>query len=314
MKTKFLSVLAITAILFVSCGSDDEVTTEVNDGRVLFSSGVNAATPKVNAGGDQWNRDDVIGIYMVNKGTTTVAEGADNIAYINLLSTSYSATFTSVNGSKAIYYPVNIDQKVEFISYHPYNASVSNYVYPIDLTTQTSQTALDLMVAQKADNAGAGYDKTNQSPVSLVFDHQLVKIYLQVTKDASVNGSTVDINIKGMNTTADFDITNLSTGLTNEDNIADITPERVGNSDAHFYATLLPVATLDNSHIIEFTTGGNTYKWTINDAANNLNNVTSLDKGKFYTFKVKLQKNKVTVTGSINSWEPAGAATEGTAN
>lgn len=311
MRTKFLSVLAVTAILFASCGNDDEVTTEVNDGRVLFSSGVNVATPKVGGIlGNIWNNGDAIGIYMVENGGTTVAEGAANMKYTTT-STSTSATFTPGSPAQAIYYPVDITQKVDFIAYHPHNPSVTNYVYPVDVADQASQSAIDLMRAFANGMGNAGYDKTNASPVNLIFDHQLSKVILNVTAGDGVdNLNGLTIAIKGMNTTADFDLKGVG-GITNEAGAASssIAPFDAGSNK--YEAILLPVAL--TTQAIEFTVDGNTYSWTINNS-NNTNNVTSLEKGKIYTFNVTLMKHKVEVTGSINLWQSAGVPSTGTAD
>jgi hypothetical protein len=312
MRTKFLSVLAVTAILFASCSSDDEATTEVNDGRVLFSSGVNSTNLKVGGtGGDQWTLNDPIGIYMRDNtmGKDIVSE---NIEYkaTSLSNGDKNATFTSTT---PIYYPVNTPAKVDFVAYHPYQASVSNYVYKIDVSSakQASQTGIDLMRAYADGIGNAGYDKTNNSPVNLVFDHQLAKVIINVTAGTEVapDLNNLTVNIKGMNTTADFDL-NGTNGITNEGGQLDITPYRTPSTDT-FEAILLPVAL--TTQTIEFTVGGNTYKWTINSSSNS-NNVTSLVKGKIYTFNVTLKKTGMEVIGTISPWESAGAPTGGTAS
>lgn len=319
MRTRFLSVLAVTAILFASCGNDDEVTTEVNDGRVQFSSGVNAATPKVGgADGNEWSMNDPIGIYMRDNAAGK-AIVSDNIEYkaTSFTNNSKSATFTPANATETIYYPVNTPAKVDFVAYHPYQSGISNYVYKVDVSSakQASQTGIDLMRAYADNNDGTGakgYDKTNVLPVNLVFDHQLVKVKINVTAGAGVdNLNGLAVTIKGMDTTADFDLSGVN-GITNEAGAANssITPFNAGNNS--FEAILLPVSTL-TTETIEFTVGGNTYTWTINDT-NNSNNVTSLVKGKIYTFNVTVMKHAVEVTGSINKWVSAGDPTTGTAD
>lgn len=305
MKTRLLSVLAFIAILFASCSSDDNDSSQTNDGRVLFSSGINAATPKVWGGdpGDMWNQNDPIGIYMVDHGTTIVADNAENIEYkATTVSSDYkNATFTPTDGTQSIFYPMNVDKKVDFIAYHPYNASVSNYVYPVDLTIQDTPTNIDLMVSKISDNGGKGFDKTNALPVDFVFEHQLVKIILTVSKDYGVGDGTVDVKIKGMNRKADFDM--ISKTFSNESDNDVIIPDRFGNSDSHFEAFLLPVTLLDDSHVIEFTTGGNTYKWTMKD---NTEGIASLKASKSYLFNVKLKKSSLKATGSIEAWDREG--------
>lgn len=305
MKTKFLSVLAISALFFASCSNDDNTTPEVNDGRVLFSSGVRGVTTKVvGDDGDQWEGNEHIGIFMrdnaAGKGIVS-----SNVDYATT-STGTSATFTS---SSPIYYPVNTPAKVDFVAYHPYQASLTNdYGYSVDVAIQSSQSAIDLILA-KNDNLLAGFDKTNTSPINLVFDHQLAKVKINVKKGAGVADLTnLAVKITGMNTTADFDISTSS--LSNETTIADIIPFDAGSNK--YEAILLPTALITQT--ITFTVGGNTYEWLINDAANNTNNVTSLEKGKVYTFNVTVKKNAVVVTGTITPWQSAGAATDGVAN
>lgn len=302
MQTKFLSVLALSAILFASCSSDDE-SNEPNDGRVKFTSGVNAPTTKVaGANGDQWEGTEQIGIFMRDNAAGKAIQ-QPNVLYTTT-STGASATFTS---STPLYYPVNTPAAVDFVAYHPYTTLTGDYGYSVDVATQTSQSAIDLMVAT-ADNSAAGYDKTNTSPVNLVFKHQLAKVKIDVTAGDGVADLTgLAVSIKGMNTKANFDIS--SATLSNEGTVAAITPVGTG---ANYEAILLPVAL--TTQTIEFTVGGNTYVWQINDSANNTNNVTSLEKGKVYTFNVTVQKNKVTVTGTITPWQSAGAPTTGTAN
>lgn len=304
MKTKLFSALAITAILFASCSSDDNNAPETNDGRVQFSSGVNAVQSRVGgASGDQWDGNEHIGIFMRDNAAGK-AILSSNVDYTTT-STGASATFTS---GSSIYYPVATPAKVDFVAYHPYETLTGDYGYSVNVGTQSSQSAIDLMVASN-DNATVGFDKTNPSAVNLVFDHQLAKVKINVIAGAGVNDLTdLAVKIKGMNTTADFDIATAT--LSNEGTVADIVPYNVA-STANYEAILLPTALTNQT--IEFTVGGNTYAWTINDAANNTNNVTSLLKGKVYTFDVTVKKNAVVVTGTITPWQSAGSIS-GTAN
>ena len=310
MKTKFLSVLAVTAILIASCGNDNEVTPEVNDGRIQFTSGVNAAPSRVGgADGDQWTQNDLIGIYMRDN-TVGKAIVSDNIEYkaTSFTNSNKSASFTSIT---PIYYPVNTPAKVDFVAYYPYQSGISNYVYKVDVssTRQASQSSIDLMRAYADGIGNAGYDKTNTLPVNLVFDHQLAKVALNVTAGAGVTDlSGLTIAIKGMNTTADFNIA--STVLSNEDgaSTSSITPYHAGSYS--YEAILLPVAALGAAHIVEFTIGSNTYTWTM---SNNSSGITSLVAGNKYIFDVTLQKNAIAVSGTIAAWGNGGIDS-GTAN
>lgn len=300
MKTSIISIMAATSIVFVSCSNDDK--PEVNNREVRFSSGILANQSKVGGSdGNQWEGNEAIGIYMVENGTTNVVEGATNIQYTTN-STGASAIFNSTN---PIYYPVDISRKVDFIAYHPYNSEVSNYVYPINLATQNSQSAIDLMTTF-ANNTGAGYDKTNTSAINLRFRHRLVKVVINVINGAGIpNLDGLTVNIEGMNTTANFDLQNTTGtgGISNESNIAIITPFNAGNNS--YEAILLPVI-LNNTHIVRFVVDGNTYVWAIN---NNNNSINTLAGSMKYTFNVTIQKENVEVVSTIDIWESGGNST-----
>ena len=299
MKTKLLSALTISALFLASCSNDD--SPEVNDGRVNFTSGI-TATPKTkvvtdNAGNSTWNVNDPIGVYMVANTTTTIAESAENIPYkatAAAASTSFAASSASV-----IYYPVNAPAKVDFVAYHPYNTSVTNWVYPVNVSTQTPQTDIDLMYAT-ADNAGAGYDKSSTN-VNFTFSHQLVKLIINVSTGTGVTGSVSSVSIKGMNTSAKFDLEGTD-GLTDLGTPQAITPY-TATVGTKYEAILLP-ATLSTAHMVTFTTSaGETFTWPMS------NDVTSLEAGSIYTYDITLTKYAVNATGNITKWNVGSTGT-----
>lgn len=301
MKTKFLSAIAITSLLFASCSNDDNDTTKSQDGNIVkFSSSVSGSQLRVGgAAGDEWAAGDKVGIFM--RDNTSKAVQSNNIEYTagSLTNGDKDAVLTSTT---PIYYPVNTPAKVDFIAYHPYTATLANtYEYAVNVATQTDQSAIDLMIAT-ADNATAGYDKTNTSAVNLNFSHQLSKVVINVTAGAgvtSLSGLTVKIN--GMNTTATFDISTAT--LSAEGNPAAITTNNPSGSN--FEAILLPLAAFTASNTLEFTIGSDTYTWAMNTGTT----VTQFDGGKKYIFNATLKKNAVEITGSIQPWGNGGTET-----
>lgn len=293
MKTKFLSAVAISALLFASCSNDD--TPEVNDGRVKFTSGI-TATPQTrvatdDAGNSTWSVNDPIGIYMVANGTTTVAGSAENIPY--KATTAAASTSFTPSGATTIYYPVNTPAKVDFIAYHPYESSVADWVYPVNVSTQTPQTNIDLMYAT-ADNSGQGYDKTSTN-VDFTFDHQLVKLIINVSTGAGVTGTVSSVSIAGMNTSAKFDLKG-SAGLTDLGTPQAIVPY-TATAGTKYEAILLPMAALSAANTVTFTTTtGETFTWVM------ANNITGLAAGRIYVYYITLTKYAVNASGSISNW------------
>lgn len=295
MKTNklFLLIAALSgAFSFISCHSNDD-TCDNDSPAVKFSSGVTAPITKVtidNDGNSTWETGDPIGIYMVETGTTVVSEGAANIKYTAALPAA-STTFNAA--SAIIYYPVDELTKVDFIAYHPHNTTVADYSYPINLQSQISQTGIDLMWA-KADNLATGYDKTNNSAVNFEFGHQLVKLVMNISKSAGVTGDISSVSIKGMNTTANFDLKGTA-GITGEGDSQAITPYSA-IAGSRYEAILLPVGTIGAAHVVEFTIGTDVYTWPM------ANDMTSLESGSLYTYDITLTKHAVDVTGSIKKW------------
>ncbi|HBG41001.1 MAG TPA: hypothetical protein DDW85_06265 [Porphyromonadaceae bacterium] len=311
MTTKKLFALAVSALfVFTSC-NQDEPAPEVNDGRVHFASGISGVQTRVGGTkGDEWDGNESIGIFMVKNATSEIAEKAENILYTTT-SIGKSATFTSTT---PIYYPVDIDTKVDFVAYHPYDKNnkepFPDELYEISLTDQTNQSAIDFMYA-RADNDGKSFNKENNQPVNLVFNHILSKLVLNVLKGDGVTDDLqgLEVKIKGVNTTCIF---NFETGKAEGEGLTlgeALIPYNAGNNT--FEAIIAPniFNDIDDTYLVEFTVGGNTYTWKMLD---NIAEIKEFESGKKYTFNITLTKNKVKATGKIEPWEPVGAI-QGTA-
>ena len=155
MKKLILPAALITVcaviVVIVSCEKDNML---IKDGAVRFTSEGTTATQTRVAIDPQdksvWEKADPVGIYMVKHGTSDVLDNAENMKYTASeagLSTSFAPA------GQAIYYPLDETEKVVFIAYHPYRATVSDFVYPVDVSNQASQTNIDLMWAA-ADKQG----------------------------------------------------------------------------------------------------------------------------------------------------------------
>lgn len=307
MKTHkfFAAATVLTAILMMVSCNDKEGYDNNDPAVVKFTSGV-TAVPQSRVWIDSqdnsaWDAGDPVGIYMVEHGTTTITEDAANVKYTAAtagLSTSFSPS------GNPIYYPMDETKKIDFIAYHPYNTfvdlSITNFTSPVNVSDQSSQTAIDLMYAV-ADNSGSGYDKNNgrsNTAINFNFEHQLAKLVFTVTSGtgAPTDLSTMTVSINGMNTRANFDLKGVG-GLTDIGDPASITPFRQTGIYAYVYeAILLPESTLGNSHTVTFGIGAETYTWAMSD------DIASLDAGSIYKYDLTLTKYAVNATGSIKKW------------
>lgn len=325
MKTKVLSVMALSALLFASCNNDDNQELE-NDGRVSFTSGITSQTRVGGADGTNWEGDETIGIYMVKHGEAlsdiSILEGANNKRYATT-SIGLSATFTSTS---PIYYPVNLvsgePQKVDFIAYHPYSSTAinSSFFYTINVSDQSDQSAIDLMTAT-ANNSGVGYDKTYTSKVNLEFKHLMNKVIINVVAGNGVsNLNELKVKMYNVPYMGVYDLTGATSSVSTTDNTISITPFSSGSGT---FEAILPIADLKSPFgitfysYVEFSVGSgsntNTYKWYMKD--NTLpggGSIISLTGGEKYTFNVTLNRNEVVASGTINAWTNGGTA-DGTA-
>lgn len=304
MKSKKTIVMlsALAALCLTSCNNDDEVS--VNEGKVRFTASIGkeaVATPQSRAAGTEWASGDEIGIFMVNHGTTDIADGAENRQYTTAKGTGQ---FTPVTGNE-IYYPMD-NSAVDFIAYYPHSDGAQlATVLPIEIAlaqTGDTQRDTDLMWA-KANNATKGYTKDAPTTVDFTFGHCLSKLTMNCTVDASVGDASLladaKVTIKGMNTVNTFDLRTATLGAT-PTTVADIAPRRLSDATVGYHGTydaiILPAAYADNALKVEFTINGETFVWDVE--------AVEFKPGHEYIYKVKITRTGVTATGTITPWTP----------
>lgn len=172
MKKQVLLIFAVAALL-AGCSNDTDTDTG-NDARVSLqvSGGINIRT---RAQDKDWDKGDAIGIYMVNAGSTDIAEESENRRYITA---EGDGKFSPTPG-KTIYFPID-GSTTDFLAYYPFEAALTNGTFPVDVSSQTDQTAIDLMTAKTVSTADKPLDKDHYK-VSLAFTHRLTKLSLTIT-------------------------------------------------------------------------------------------------------------------------------------
>lgn len=303
-KTILLMTTLAAAALITSCTNDNDETT-ANDGPVRFTAGIGreaVATPQTRAAGTTWGAGDEIGIFMVDHGTTSIAEAAQNKQYVT---GKGDGAFTPAVGHE-IYYPMDNNHAVDFIAYYPYWGS-ANFMTPFIFriaTTQTdaTQAATDLMWA-KADNSGSGYTKGRNTTVALTFGHCLAKLTMNCKVDASVGAPEVldggTVTIHGMNTQMAFILVSGRLKAVSP-TPTDITPRKAATVPAGFHATydaiILPNAYADGQVTVDFTTNsGETFTWNVG--------AITLESGHEYIYEVTITRTEVVANCTIKPWD-----------
>ena len=284
---------ALSTLALVSCTNNDDHSEWYGSEGIVFTSAIQSRVS-----GNVWNPNDEVGIYMMNSGSGIEAATAQNKKYL----AQTNGTLTAAPGN-GIYLPES--GNVDFIAYYPYTTSVSGNKIAVNVSDQSNPATIDLIYSNSTKNIEA----TTATTISLAFTHQLTKMTLNVTKDATVetlNGLTV--NMKGISTEGEFNLadgTLTATTGTNNKEVAMYMDAQ--GTTATATAIMLPTASASDQTAITltFNLSGQSFTYTIDDTS-------IFEKGTNVTFNANLSINNgkpvVTVgNATITDWtEKAG--------
>jgi uncharacterized protein YdeI (BOF family) len=168
---------------------------------------------KTRVSGSTWEKGDAIGVYMKKAGESlNSAVLANNINYIY----NDAGNFNPKDELETIYFPFN-GSDVDFIGYYPFSEAVSNFTYPVKLTSQSNQAVIDLMYSNNA----TAMNMSNPN-VNMTFSHRLSKLELQIAHYRSLELEDLSVIITQVTTEASFDLANgiLTPSSTEPKNIA----------------------------------------------------------------------------------------------
>lgn len=284
----WLFVLSSLFIIFCSCEGD-----KIDPGKAGRSLQLKAEIGglKTRATNSSWEKDDAIGIYMVKAGQPlTTSSLRQNIKYV----TTGSTSFKPGKDVEEITLPFD-ESNVDFISYYPYREDISNFSYPVVLLNQSAQADIDLMYS----NDARGFNSKNPN-VQMHFTHQLSKVILNITKDASVNLKELSVILTNAGTSASF---NLSTGSLSSAFERENIQFRMDNDGSVAEAIILPETDLSGMELwfIIDEEETETYKFPLGNTLE----IDAFEKSTKYTYNVTLfsEKRTVAVTESnINAW------------
>ncbi|EOR97515.1 hypothetical protein C799_04350 [Bacteroides thetaiotaomicron dnLKV9] len=290
MKTNYLFIGM--AVLMMTACNNDENETQVNDGRVAvsFAGGITLTRATT----DAWEANDGIGIYMLEHGTKTVAHGAANRKYVT---TAGNGEFTPAGVEQTIYFPLNADEKVDFIAYYP-QIDLTDDIYKVDVSDQKNPADIDLL---RSDNA-TGKDKSTNT-VDLNFFHRLSRVEVELTAGEGVS----DAELAGMGITlskqpvkADFNV--LQNTLTAGQDLATLTLNTAADGKTAS-AIILPQEGASGRSLELTLTGGTVLTWPVEADR-------TFEQGKKTIFNITLKRTpvgtEVEVNATIQPWGTQG--------
>lgn len=279
---------ALSTLTLMSCTNNDDNSEWYGSEGIVFTTAIQSRVS-----GNTWNANDEVGIYMMNAGSGIEAATAQNKKYI----AQTNGTLTAAPGN-GIYLPES--GSVDFIAYYPYTTSVSGNKIAVNVSDQSKPAAIDLIYS----NGTKGIEATTATTISLAFTHQLTKLTLNVTKDATVETlSGLNVTMKGISTEGEFNLadgTLTATAGTNNKDVAMYIDAQ--GTTATATAIILPTAasTDQTSLNLTFNLNGQSFTHTISDAS-------IFEKGTNVSFNANLSINNgkpvVTVgNATISNW------------
>lgn len=228
---------ALSALVLTGCKSNDDNSEWMTDG-VVFTSHIEGMASR--ASGTAWSDGDQVGIFMTAGGTD----------YENRQYTASSDGNLTPAG-QALKYPE--EGTADFFAYYPYQTSISNKTYAVNVSDQSDPTKIDLLYATQT---GVGHGDV----VNFGFTHELSQIVINITKDETINSlSELTIKASGMNTQADF---MLGDGTLNaKDSKTDFDMNvKVDGETATAEAIVIPTTDLTGAKLV-FTLNGIDFTW-----------------------------------------------------
>ncbi|QIU93895.1 fimbrillin family protein [Bacteroides faecium] len=287
---KFLSMGVLSVFALGACTPNADDNSEWNDGSqpVVFKSQIQGV--KTRAVNNAWSEDgsDQVGVFVKQNGA--FGDAVNKHYYV-----SAEGNLSTASADDAIYYPDNGD-KVDFVAYYPYATTLAGNAYTVDVTEQSSQPAIDLLYSINATNK----DKSVTAPVQLTFKHQLAKIVLNITKDATIPTlEGLKVAVTGTKTKGSFAL--LNGVLTPDDNSVQNIAAKVSNAGTLAETIILPVNGLSGA-AITFTIGDKTKSWNIPEGQNYV-------AGSQYTYPVVIKETggQISVSfgdATIDDWTP----------
>lgn len=236
---------------------------------------------KTRLSGSTWDQDDAIGVFMKMNGDELNASAPKkNLKYIYSEETGH---FEPMSENEIIYFPTNGDA-VDFIGYYPFREDISAFNIPIDLTSQSNQSAIDLMYADNVKNVSQ-----TESQITMRFSHKLSRIVFQVEHYRVIEQSDFSVIITGVPTVGSFNLTDKS--LTVDSAKTDIVC-CVNDDCTLAEAILMPGTDLSGSDLWFLIEDGlEAYKVSLNTLFNSV----PLSESTQYTFNAMLYTDKVRV-------------------
>jgi len=287
----FMTTVFAAATLMTACG-DKDVQEIISSGPSTVQINVSAGI-QTRAVNSSWTEGDAIGVFSMN-GTTA--------EYANMQYTTADGdgNFEAASDDAIVWLPIEGTRSV--LAYYPYDSSVSDGIYPVDVSSQDDQEAIDFMVSSAVENVS----KT-QPDVAFTFYHKLTKLVLYISAGEGITADqlgSMNVTITNQYTTGTCDVTadeevTVSTALEPGD-ISFITEDQ-GES---YEAIVLPAESTEGMLLQFEIPQVGTFSWAVSASSNS----QQFYSGNKYVYNVSINKTSINVTSEIVDWTAGNGA------
>lgn len=289
------TVLCAATFLMCGCGSENETAETDTDGHVPLQVSAGIQTRAYDG---FWNKDDAIGIYMLDGAT---AEASNKKYTTTVADATADGTFSATEGD--IYFPVDGSTR-DFIAYYPHQSTVTaDGTYTVNLSNQTPQKAVDLMRSTKVTGKYKG-----DASVAFRFYHKLVKLEVNIQagigmENVSLAGTTVALTNQPV--TGTFNVLAENAEAT-ADAATEVNPlqgiEFCKAADGSKYEAIVFPATNTSDMIMTFIVPMLSETVPFTFAVSSADKSQTFEAGKKYLYTITINKIGLGVTSTIESW------------
>lgn len=298
------AAICAVLLLLTGCGNDNVAETPGSDGRVALQASGGIQTRATDAA---WQTGDAIGIYMLEAGTTTLSESADNRKYATA---GGDGKFSAGAAGQTIYFPVD-GSTVDFTAYYPYRGTLSDGVFALDVSSQTDLPAIDLMSAKVESTPEAPLDK-NHPAVAFTFRHLLTKLELNISAGNGISADDLQglkVEITNQRTAGSYDPQYGAFGVDSEP-VNTVTMNTAADGTLA-QAILLPTTPTDGINpvitgrelVFTLKATGEVFRYPLPDDKGFL-------AGDKNIYNITINRTSLTVTAEVQNWNPGNGSGE----
>lgn len=241
---------------------------------------------------ETWKANRYVGMYLLEERSIETINGCENVKYESI---SDSKHFVATVPEEAFTTPAD-KSGVHLLGYAPYNETITDGIYPLDVAMQDGNPQLQFYYASKSDVLYKEHSKTY-----LEFRPVLTKAVFKLTPNVGVEENELNnavIRINGMYTKGGF---NLLTGNFTE--ASETGPISLACGEGHSAnALVLPAESVENYSLTVTLPGleNSTREWNFAEA------LSKLESGMQYTFSISITPNSMKIDVEqtpITDWE-----------